>query len=194
MFQLLPRKRFVIQTPDALQTVMERFETHLEPPKVVRSAFDIYHGPYQGTVSKSGFKISRMPVGRANASIPEIKGRFETPSWGTIVHITMNLNPVIPIFVGVWMLLWYGGTLLMWSSGTLAIQLALPFWVLPLSFLVTLWLHFLNEVERSHKDLLRIIAKQRPKSPLALPLTLHIWHTIISLLGTVYFFWFLANN
>ena len=35
MVHLLPRDRFVIQTPDSLQTVMERLEALLEPPKSI---------------------------------------------------------------------------------------------------------------------------------------------------------------
>lgn len=159
MVHLLPRDRFVIQTPDPLQTVMERLEVQIEPPQTFRSPYDLNHAPYQGSVSKAGFKMSRIPIGRPNASEPYIKGRFETFSGGTVIHLTLTPHLSVVIGMGVWFCVWFGFHLLIWSSGSMD-TLFLFRLVFPLVIPVGFWISFWIEVERTRDDLFQIILRQ----------------------------------
>lgn len=161
MVHLLPRDRFVIQTSDPLQTVMERLAAQIEPPQTFRSLYDLNHAPYEGSVTQSGFKMNRIPVGRPNASEPYIKGRFESFSGGTVIHLTLTSHPSGPIFFGCWSIFWYGLHLLMLSSGEMDYSLAQDRLVLPLIILVIFWISFWIEVEHTRNDLFRIILKKR---------------------------------
>lgn len=163
MVNLLPHDRFIIQTPDALQAVIARLETNVEPPKALRWSFNRNHAPYEGSISESGFTMHRIPEGR-NSFIPQIKGHFETPSGGTVVHITMKLHPFVMNFLVIWFLLFYSGALAICLSGSVAAIEALHILGLPLFVLFVFWISFWFEVERSHNDLLKIIVGQVPKS------------------------------
>lgn len=162
MVHLLPRDRFVIQTSDPLQTVMERLAAQIEPPQTFRSPYDLNHAPYQGSVSKAGFKMSRILIGRPNASEPYIQGRFETFGGGTVIHLTLTPHLSVLIFLGLWFCVWYGLHLLMWSSGSMDSNstLFLLRQVLPLVILVGGWISFWIEVERTRDDLFQIILRQ----------------------------------
>ncbi|QUY41970.1 hypothetical protein [Acaryochloris marina] len=163
MVQLLPRDRFIIQTPDALQAVIARLDTQLEPPKTLRRSFGRNHAPYEGSVSESGFTMHRIPVGR-DSFIPRIEGYFETPLGGTSVHITMKLHFFDMSFLVVWPLFWYSASLSMWISGSITDTVALLSLGMPLFMLGLFWISFWLEVERSHNDLLEMIVGQVPKS------------------------------
>lgn len=163
MVNLLPHDRFIIQTPNALQAVIARLEAQVEPPKALRWSFNRHHAPYEGSISESGFTMHRIPEGR-NSFIPQIKGRFETPVGGTVVHITMELHPSVVSFLVMWFLLFYSGALAICLSGSVAAIEALHILGLPLFVLFVFWISFWFEVERSHNDLLKIIVGQVPKS------------------------------
>lgn len=196
MVHLLPRDRFVIQTSEPLQTVMERLEALIEPPKAFRSTYDLNHAPYQGTVSKSGFKMSRIPIGRPNASEPYIKGRFETFGGGTAIHITLTLHPSVLIFFGGWSILWYGLHLLILSSMGIDHNSALYQYQLvsPLVILVFFWISFWVEVGHTRNDLFRIILRQRLTAQQQHDLMLNIIRGIILILGVAFSFSFMADH
>lgn len=179
MVHLLPHDRFIIQTPDALQAVIARLETNLEPPKTFRWSFKRNHAPYEGFISESGFTMHRVPKGR-NSFIPQIKGRFETPAGGTVVHITMKLHPFVMSFLVVWPLFWYSTSLSIWISGSIPDIVALHFLGMPLFIFGIFWLSFWLEVERSYQDLLKIIVGKVPQS------RQHRLHKFLLLRGAAY--------
>lgn len=157
MVQLLPHDRFIIRTPVSLQAVIASLDAHVETPKALRWTRN--HAPYEGSVSESGFTMHRIPQGR-NSFIPQIKGRFETPTGGTIVHISMKLHPFVLSFLVMWFLSFYSGALAISLSGEVATSEALLILGMPLCVLFIFWMSFWLEVERSRKDLLNIIGGQ----------------------------------
>ncbi|KAI9134036.1 hypothetical protein [Acaryochloris sp. CCMEE 5410] len=186
MVHLLPRDRFVIQTSAPLQTVMERLQAQIEPPKTFRSTYDLNHAPYEGSVTPSGFKMNRIPIGRPNASEPYIKGRFETFSGGTVIHLTLTPHPTVLIFVGFWSVFWYGLHLLLLSSGDMDYSAAQDRLVLPLIILVIFWISFWVEVEHTRNDLFRIILRRRLTRQQTHALMLNILRGIIVILGVAF--------
>lgn len=194
MVHLLPRDRFVIQTSDPLQTVMEKLEAQIEPPKTFRSTYDLNHAPYEGSVTQSGFKMNRIPVGRPNASEPYIKGRFESFSGGTVIHLTLTPHPSVLIFFGCWSIFWYGFHLLLLSSGDMDYGSAQDRLVLPLIILVIFWISFWVEVERTRSDLFRIILRQRLTVRQQHNLMLNIRRGIIFILSIAFSCSFIADH
>lgn len=156
MVHLLPQDRFIIRTPVALPNVIASLDAHVEAPKAFRWSYQRNHAPYEGSVSESGFTMHRIPQGR-NSFIPQIKGRFETPAGGTVVHISMKLHPFVMSFLVMWFLSFYSGALAIGLSGEVANSEALLILGLPLFVLFIFWMSFWLEVERSRKDLLNII-------------------------------------
>lgn len=193
MVHLLPRDRFVIQTSDPLQTVMERLAAQIEPPQTFRSLYDLNHAPYEGSVTQSGFKMNRIPVGRPNASEPYIKGRFESFAGGTVIHLTLTPHPSVLIFFGCWSVFWYGFHLLLLSSGDMDYGSAQERLVLPLIILVFFWISFWVEVERTRNDLFRIILRQRLTARQERYLMLNILRGIILILGVAFSFSSIAD-
>lgn len=194
MVQLLPRDRFIIQTPDALQAVLERLEANVEPQKLFRWTFDFNHAPYEGSISATGFTMRRVPFGRKNSFTPQIEGRFETPPGGTVVHITMKLHPLILIFLGCWYLIWYSVSLLIWTTGGLVGQWALLHLGLPLVILVAFWVAFWLEVERSRNDLLHIILGRQSQSRHNHRLILLIIRGALIILSFAFSVWLLTSH
>ncbi len=195
MVNLVPRNRFVIQTPEALQTVIDRLKAHIESPKVSRWIFDLNHAPYEGSVSESRFEMRRIPLGRKNGCIPEIKGRFETPPGGTVVHITMNPHPLtLIVFVGGFVV-WASILLPLWFSGDeMTRYMTLLFLGLFPLILVDSWITFWVEVERSHRDLLRIILGRLPEAKQNRNLIPLIFRGIFISVCIAFFFWLLAEH
>lgn len=193
MVHLLPCDRFVIQTSASLQTVMERLEAQIEPPKTLRSTYDLNHAPYEGSVTQTGFKMNRIPIGRPNASEPYIKGRFETFAGGTVIHLTLTPHPSVLIFFGYWSVFWYGFHLLLLSSGDMDYGSAHDRLVLPLIILVIFWISFWVEVERTRNDLFRIIVRQRLTARQERYLMLNIIRGIIVILGIAFSFSSIAD-
>ncbi|WP_299491793.1 hypothetical protein [Acaryochloris sp. IP29b_bin.137] len=194
MVHLLPRDRFVIQTSDPLQTVMERLEAQIEPPKTFRSTYDLNHAPYQGSVTQTGFKMSRIPIGRPNASEPYIKGRFESFAGGTVIHLTLTPHPSALIFFVCWSVFWYGLHLLILSSGGMDYRSAQDPLVLPLIILVNFWISFWVEVEHTRNDLFRIILRQRLTPQQTRALMLNILRGIIVILVVAFSSSFIADH
>jgi hypothetical protein len=55
-----------------------------------------------GTVSSESFKIRRN-VGKNNSFLPHIRGRFAATQSGTQVDIIMFMNPLVVIFMMIWL-------------------------------------------------------------------------------------------
>src|SRR5579883_738093 len=101
--RLLPYDTFTLQTPDSLAIVLARMATQIEPPKAMRWHISRNHLPYEGTLSETGFHISRI-IHYRNSFLPIIRGRFEPSPAGTAVQITMRLHPVVIAFLVFWYL------------------------------------------------------------------------------------------
>lgn len=151
--KLIPQQTLILEIPDPLPIVRQRLLNQLEPPKMFR--FSPNHRPYTGTVTEDGFQITRI-IHYRNSALPVIRGRFESVSRGTIVHITLRSHPVVIGFLVFWFLNWFGILIPIIFAGGVPLEFAIPAVVLPLAFLAILWAGFWYEVDRSRRDLTQI--------------------------------------
>ena len=169
--KLLPRDRFSIQTHQPRSVIVKTLEPHIEAPRL-RWGFSREHASYTGTLSDSGFEIRRI-IHYRNSSLPQIRGRFESESQGTTVHITMGLHPLVLVFLGVWGSIWYSLTIPIALSGALTGDVQpeiLVFLGAPLAVLLIFWGGFWSEAQRSRRDLTQIL-QGVPLSPSTSSLT-----------------------
>jgi WD40 repeat protein len=164
--RFLPYDTFILQTPDSLPIILERLATHIEPPKIFRWQFSRNHLPYEGTLSDTGFQISRI-IHYRNSFLPVIRGKFEPSSIGISVRITMGLHPIVTVFLICWCLFWYSIFFPIWLTGFIPGMLALIFLGSPIALLLAFWGAFWAEASHSRRDLEQIIlghAYIKPKS------------------------------
>jgi hypothetical protein len=154
--RFLPYDAFTLQTADPLPIVLQRMATQIEPSKPIRWQFSGNHLPYEGTLSETGFQISRI-IHHRNSFLPVIRGRFEPTSSGTIVRITMRLHPYVIAFLGFWYLAWYSFFFPIWLTGAMPAAFAVQFVGLPIAILLAFWAVFWSEVYRSRCDLMQMI-------------------------------------
>jgi len=150
--KLLPYDTFTIQTADPLAIVLERMTAQVERQKTIRWHFSRDHLPYEGTLSETGFQISRI-IHYRNSFLPVIRGRFEPSPSGTTVQITMRLHPFVIGFLAFWYLTWYSFCFPLWLTGAMPTMFALQFIGLPIAVLFIFWGAFWAEAHRSRQDL-----------------------------------------
>ncbi|MBE9118314.1 hypothetical protein IQ249_20690 [Lusitaniella coriacea LEGE 07157] len=158
--QLLPYHRFTLQTHQSLSQVIENLEAHIEVPKIVRWKFSRNHAPYEGKVSSSGFEVRRI-IHYRNSFLPQIKGKFEPQSKGTLVRVTMGLHPLVMAFLLFWLATWYSIStpffLAHLLSGDISFEVGI-FLGAPIALLFVFWCVFWYEAKRSHRELTQIIS------------------------------------
>lgn len=155
--KVLPNDSFTILTPDALPIVLQRLNAQVEPTKAFR--FSKKHPPYQGTISESGFLISRI-IHYRNSFLPVIRGRFEVESHQTLIHVQMRIHPFVMAFLGFWFLSWYGAVIPITLTGAMPNYMAALFVGMPIIMLIIFWVAFWPEANRSRSELTQIIQGQ----------------------------------
>ena len=158
--QLLPNNTFSLHTQEPLSTVIEKLAAQIEAPKTFRWSFSRHHVPYEGTINNSGFEIHRI-IRYRNSFLPTIRGRFESLSGGTMIHITLKLHPFVTAFLVFWYLVWYSATIPIFLFGALSgdVELftAFQFLGMPILLLVIFGCAFWYEADRSRRELAQII-------------------------------------
>jgi hypothetical protein len=156
----LPYDTFTIQTQEQLLDVIQKLDAHIEAPKAFRWNFSRNHAPYAGTLNSSGFEIHRI-IHYRNSFLPNIHGRFEALSDGTLIRITMRLHPLVNAFLIFWYLVWYSATIPIFLFGALSgdvdVFTALQFLGMPIAILFVFWYAFWSEANRSRCELAQII-------------------------------------
>ncbi|PZD72551.1 hypothetical protein C1752_03386 [Acaryochloris thomasi RCC1774] len=153
--RLVPYHTFTLQTDSPQSLVFQRLQEQVEPVKLLRLLLRD-HAPYQGVVSEESFKIHRI-IHYRNSFLPVIRGRFEEQGDMTLVHVTMSFHPVVSLFLGVWLLFWYGFTVPIaianLTTNLFPTGIGLVFLGMPLLFLMIAWFAFWGEANRSQRDL-----------------------------------------
>jgi hypothetical protein len=128
-------------------------QEQVEAPKI-RFGFSRHHAPYEGTVSETGFKISRI-IHYRNSFLPVIRGRFEPQVDGTTaIHIHMGVHTFVIAFLGFWCSIWFGISIPLALIGNL---IGLIFICIATAILVGFWLAFWTEADRDRHALSKIL-------------------------------------
>ena len=155
--KILPYDSFTILTPDPLPIVLQRLNALVEPTKTFR--FSAKHAPYQGSISESGFQISRI-IHYRNSFLPVIRGRFEVKSHQTLIHVQMSTHPFVMVFLGFWFFCWYSAVIPITLAGAMPNNMAALFIGMPILMLVIFCVAFWFEANRSRTELRKIIQGQ----------------------------------
>jgi hypothetical protein len=155
--KVLPSDSFTILTPDELPIVLQRLNAKVEPPKAFR--FSKKHAPYQGTISESGFQISRI-IDYRNSFLPVIRGSFEVQPHQTLIHVQMSIHTFVIAFLGFWFLFWYGTIVPITLTDAMPKNMAALFVGMPILMLFIFWVAFWSEANRSRSKLAQIIQGQ----------------------------------
>lgn len=197
--QLLPYDTFTIHTQEQLLDVFEKLDAQIEAPKAFRWSFSRRHAPYAGTISSSGFKIHRIQNLR-NSFLPNIRGRFESSSEGTLIHITLKLHPFVTAFLLFWYSVWYSISIPVFLFGALSgdvdVFTAFQFVGLPIVLLLVFWCAFWSEANRSRRELTQIILGEplgQPTSSNLASRALWILPITAIILWNAAFFYFLPS-
>lgn len=166
--KILPYHTFSLRTDRPLSEVINQLNRYVEPPKQFRWSWSHHHAPYAGTISSDGFEIHRI-IHYRNSFLPKIRGRFESNTQGTIIHVTMRLHPLVIGFLAFWYWTWYSATIPMILfgvfSGDVVLVIGLLFLGLPLVLLVVFMSAFWYEANRSQGELTQIIQAETLESP-----------------------------
>jgi len=154
--KLLPYHTVTLRTHVPFPLVVQRLTAQIEPSKMMRWGFSQNHAPYQGSISDASFRIHRI-INYRNSALPIIRGRFESLSNETLIHITLSVHPFVAGFLGFWFFNWYGVSIPMWLMGILPNEVALLVLGAPLIFLGLLLWAFWYEANRSQRELEQII-------------------------------------
>lgn len=156
---IFPFKTYTLPTAEPLAQVKQRLANHIEKPKLVRWHFSRDHAPYQGTMTDLGFEIHRI-IHYRNSFLPNIQGQFSSLPTGTAVHITMQLHPLILVFMCAWLGIWYMAMIPIALFGNTAPLMGIGFLGLPIVVFGIFLGVFHYEAERSHQDLTQILRGQ----------------------------------
>ncbi len=101
----LPYEHFVLITHLKGDEIVQKLQQHVEPKKWLRLPFKKPGKPYEGSVHFGYFNITRI-INYRNSFLPEIDGKIIEQFTVTEVHIKMQMN----IFVILFMITWLGFT------------------------------------------------------------------------------------
>jgi hypothetical protein len=97
--KLWPTDRFEVETTMSVDDVVEALKTKIEPKRWFRLSPS--HASFQGTISRDGFKITRI-IQYRNSFLPIVTGRFLPGNSGIKVAIRLGLHPLVVAFLCVW--------------------------------------------------------------------------------------------
>jgi hypothetical protein len=101
--KFLPYHRFEFQSPFKQDAAIEAMAKHVEPMKWFRWRWPSSGNDerFEGEMTPDGFKGHRV-IGYRNSFLPQLQIVVSSEARGSRVQVTMQLHPLIWIFVAVW--------------------------------------------------------------------------------------------
>lgn len=154
---LLPHRRFRIETPLGPPEVAARLRNAVEAPKVMR--FSRPERPLVGRVDGSAFDVMRAVQGR-NSFRPRVRGVIEPAGSGSRIAGTMQLHEIVMVFIGAFFLM-VGSVFVTMAisdlrSGRLTVPTLVAFGVLTFLTAITL-IGFVPETHRTLATLREVV-------------------------------------
>ncbi len=115
--KILPVENYTIVTPLSKEEVYRRLAQNIEPRKGYRFWGTSSTRRFEGEISPGAFNIQRV-ISYRNSFLPQIKGQIASVQQKTHIQVTMQLDILIMVFMGCWLL----GTGLL-SAGVIVSQL-----------------------------------------------------------------------
>jgi hypothetical protein len=99
---MIPLEKFTIHSSLNPDRVRETLLTVVEPRQILPWNAKNSAKPYQGEIGDRAFQISRN-INYRNSFLPTIDGRITPEGTGSQIEISMSLDPVVFIFMLVWL-------------------------------------------------------------------------------------------
>jgi hypothetical protein len=100
--KFLPYDKFEIETTMSPEAFVAALNSQVEPKRLFRMSSN--HLPFQGDISRDGFRITRI-IHYRNSFLPIVSGKYFPGPSGIVVEIWMGLHPLVIVF----MCVWFGG-------------------------------------------------------------------------------------
>jgi hypothetical protein len=100
----LPFENYVLTTKLPAEEVYKRLDEKIALKKTSFFSFSNFRSslPYEGSLGANYFKISRVIYYR-NSFLPVIKGEFSPTTRGTEIHINMQPEGFVMVFISLWL-------------------------------------------------------------------------------------------
>ncbi|MFN0063228.1 MAG: hypothetical protein ACKVPX_12040 [Myxococcaceae bacterium] len=82
--------------------IIRRLGAATEPSKWLRNPFSRNHKPYQGQITGSTFKVTRV-IHYRNSFLPTVVGSVRSDGTGAVIEATLRLNPFVTAFMALWL-------------------------------------------------------------------------------------------
>ena len=125
----LPFERLTLRTELRSGELYRRLAAAVEPVRWIRNPFSRDHKPYEGKISSSGFKITRV-IHYRNSFVPIVTGRVRDEGAGCVVEIILRPNVIVVVFMALWLSVVAGGAISIVaevSRGRSAVAALVPF-------------------------------------------------------------------
>jgi hypothetical protein len=140
---------FAVATASPLPIVIERLNHKIQPLRTFAYSAD-GGPPYQGNISESGFRISRIAY--RNLFVPVIRGEFSQEADNTTVFVEISMHPA-----GIGTLFFIVLTLFS-MAGSISLEINDPklnllLWSMPIMLVVITYLSFWGDAKTSRNEL-----------------------------------------
>lgn len=119
-------KKYNLDTNDAKDLVVQNLRQKIDKERSFgfESSTD---KPFKGTLTDDKFKIQRI-VNYRTSFVPVIEGQISRRNYGTNIKVKIYINPIVQVFMAIWILLLVGfvGLILLSSLSNILALIALP--------------------------------------------------------------------
>ncbi len=157
-----PYERLTITTGLNADAVCTALAGVSEAKRYLRNPFSRTHRRYQGQVTTTGFKLTRI-IHHRNSFLPIIKGEYAPLVNGTQVVVTMSLHPFVIVFMSFWLSSAAAGIVLglrQWASGAAQPVLLAPLGMFIFGYLLCT-LSFKWETRKERQFFAELLTGQR---------------------------------
>jgi hypothetical protein len=112
---ILPYERLTIETTLPIEEAQRRLADAIEPKRMMRWGWSTPTKPFQGAIAGERFEMSRV-IRYRNSFLPQITGQIRQGYQGAAIDLTLQLHPLVLIFMVVWLAAIGGAALLLLSS------------------------------------------------------------------------------
>jgi hypothetical protein len=158
-------KTYNIDTNDIKDTVLLNLRRNIDKERIFRFETTT-DKPFKGSLQGDKFKVQRITNYRSSF-VPMIEGQVSQRSYGTNINLKIYINPIVQVFMAIWILLIIGfiGLILLTSLTNTIALIALPILIVIALIGLSSGDSIKKEREKSEKLLFKIIKSEKPFNP-----------------------------
>jgi hypothetical protein len=131
---ILPYERLTIETTLSIEEARRRLADAIEPKRLMRWGWSTSAKPFEGAITGDRFEMSRI-IRYRNSFLPQISGQIRQGYQGAAIDLTLQMHPLVLIFMAVWLAA-VGGAALLFLSTALGSGSFQAFGLIPIGMFV----------------------------------------------------------